>query len=100
MLQLYAVPQLPAVTIYQQDGAPPHFVCIVRTFLDKEFPIRWIERGSPYIACPPRLPNPTPSDFPVNSVKPQMLHNTWVEVEYRLDNSRVTSESHVEVHGI
>ncbi|KAJ4451541.1 hypothetical protein ANN_03006 [Periplaneta americana] len=32
----------------------------------------------------------------VNNVTPQMLHNTWVEVEYRLDISRVTNGSHVE----
>ena len=27
----------------------------------------------------------------VNNVTPQMLHNTWVEVEYRLDIPRVTN---------
>ena len=26
----------------------------------------------------------------VSSVTPQMLHNTWIEVEYRLDISRAT----------
>ena len=35
----------------------------------------------------------------VNSVTPQMLHNTWVEIEYRLDISRATNGSHVEVYG-
>ena len=35
----------------------------------------------------------------VNSVTLQMLHNTWVEVEYRLDISRATNGSHVEVYG-
>ena len=34
----------------------------------------------------------------VNNVIPQMLHNTWVEVEYRLDISRATNISHVEVY--
>ena len=33
MSQLYDVPQLPDKTIYQQDGALPHFSSIVRTFL-------------------------------------------------------------------
>ena len=33
MLQLYAVPQFPDGTIYQQDGAPLHFANIVRIFL-------------------------------------------------------------------
>ena len=35
----------------------------------------------------------------VNNVTPQMLHNTWVEVEFRLDISRATNGSHVEVYG-
>ena len=34
----------------------------------------------------------------VNEVTPQMLHNTWVEIEYRLDISRATNGSHVEVY--
>ena len=36
----------------------------------------------------------------VNHVTPQMPHNTRVEVEYRLDISRATNGSHVEVYGI
>ncbi|KAJ4439097.1 hypothetical protein ANN_15054 [Periplaneta americana] len=98
MLQLYAVPQLPDGAIFQQDGAPPHFANMVRTFLDEQFPARWIGRGSPYITWPARSPDLTPPDFScgdlqeriyaaVNNVTPQMLHNTWVEVEYRLDIS-------------
>ncbi|PSN56423.1 hypothetical protein C0J52_09516, partial [Blattella germanica] len=35
----------------------------------------------------------------VNNVTLQMLHNTWVEVEYRLDISSATNRSHVEVYG-
>ena len=35
----------------------------------------------------------------VNNVTSQMLHNTWVEVEYQLDTSRATNVSHVEVYG-
>ncbi|KAJ4431491.1 hypothetical protein ANN_20089 [Periplaneta americana] len=46
MLQLYAVPQLPDGAIFQQDGAPPHFANMVRTFLDEQFPARWIGRGT------------------------------------------------------
>ena len=63
MLQLYAVPQLPHGTIYQQDGAPPHFVNIVRTFMDEQFPARWIGRGSSYITWTARSPDLTPPDF-------------------------------------
>ncbi|KAJ4429534.1 hypothetical protein ANN_21703 [Periplaneta americana] len=63
MLQLYAVPQLPDGVIFQQDGAPPHFANMVRTFLDEQFPARWIGRGSPYITWPARSPDLTPPDF-------------------------------------
>ena len=83
-------------------------------------------RGSPYITWPARSPNLTPSDFfpvgffkdqvywtpvrdladlkeiiyaAVNNVTPQMIHNSWVEVESRLDISRATKGSHVEVYG-
>ncbi|KAJ4430987.1 hypothetical protein ANN_19580, partial [Periplaneta americana] len=63
MLQLYAVPQLPDGAIFQQDGAPPHFANMVRTFLDEQFPARWIGRGSPYITWPARSPDLTPPDF-------------------------------------
>ncbi|KAJ4450340.1 hypothetical protein ANN_01760 [Periplaneta americana] len=58
MLQLYAVPQLPDGAIFQQDGAPPHFANMVRTFLDEQFPA-WIGRGSPYITWPARSPDNT-----------------------------------------
>ena len=34
----------------------------------------------------------------INNVTPQMLHNTWVEVEYQLYISHVTNGSHVEVY--
>ena len=36
---------------------------IVRTFLDEQFPARWIGRGSPYITWPVRSPGLTPPDF-------------------------------------
>ena len=35
----------------------------------------------------------------VNNITQQMFRNTWVEVEYRLDISRATNGSHVEVNG-
>ena len=126
MLQLYAVPQPTDGTIYQQDGAPPHFANIVRTFLDEEFPARYIGRGSSYITWPARSPHLTPLNFcqwgfvndqvyrtpvrnladlqeriyaAVNNVTPQMLHNTWVKFKYRLYISRATNGSHVELYG-
>ena len=35
----------------------------------------------------------------VNNATPQVLHNTWVEVEYWLEISHATNGSHVEVYG-
>ena len=35
----------------------------------------------------------------VNNVTSQMLHNTWVEVEHRLDVPRATNGSHAQVYG-
>jgi hypothetical protein len=46
-----------------QDGAPPHWARIVRDYLDEEFPMRWIGRGSPFIPWPPYSPDLTPMDF-------------------------------------
>ena len=63
MLELRAVPQHPDGTIYQQDGVPPHFDNIVRTFIDEQFPARWNARGSPYITWPARSIVLTPADF-------------------------------------
>ncbi|GBN54935.1 hypothetical protein AVEN_227632-1 [Araneus ventricosus] len=127
MLEMYAVPQMqqhqPDV-IFQQDGAPPHWGMIVRDFLDENFPDRWCGRGGP-ISWPPRSPNITPLDFflwgfvknivyktpvpsldepkrrivtTIQNVTPQLLENTWREIEFRLDVLRATKGSHVRIH--
>ena len=76
MLQLYAVPHLPDGTIYQQDGAPPHFVNIICTFLDEQFPSRWIGRGSPYVTWPARSPDLTPPDFFLSGFVKDQVYRT------------------------
>ena len=46
----YAIPQLQEFqpwVLFEQDGAPPHWELIVRTFLDETFPNRWIDRDGP-----------------------------------------------------
>jgi hypothetical protein len=37
-------------TVFQLDGAPPHFSHCVCAFLDREFPVCWIRRwwGDPF----------------------------------------------------
>lgn len=67
MLQQFLQPQLEEdgitdTVVYQQDGAPPHFALIVRSYLDEMFPGRWIGRGSPRLWAP-RSPDLTPLDF-------------------------------------
>ena len=49
-------------TIFQQDGAPPHFSEEVRAWLNEKFNGRWIGRGGP-ISWAPRSPDLTPLDF-------------------------------------
>lgn len=124
MLRNYAVPQLPPETVFQQDGAPPHYANHVRSFLDGMFPDRWIGRGGP-TPWPPRSPDMTPLDFflwgfvkdkvyrtPVTDivdlrgriydaielVTPEMLSRVWQEIEYRLDIARATNGAHIEMH--
>lgn len=47
---------------YQQDGAPPHYSCTVRNYLNEVFPNRWIGRRGT-IEWPPRSPDLTPLDY-------------------------------------
>jgi hypothetical protein len=46
-----ALCHVPVVTIFQLDGAPPHFFYSACVFLNREFPDYWIGRGGP-ISCP------------------------------------------------
>jgi hypothetical protein len=46
----------------QQDGAPAHYSCQVRNYLNEKFRNRWIGRGGP-ISWPARSPDLSPNDF-------------------------------------
>ena len=35
--------------IFQQDGAPAHFLLAVKEFLNQKFPDRWFGRGGPVV---------------------------------------------------
>ena len=65
MLREFLLPQLQnedlGQIIFMQDGAPPHFTNVVRTFLDETF-TSWIGcRGT--TDWPARSPDLTPCDF-------------------------------------
>jgi hypothetical protein len=70
MLQNWLFPQLQdelQKIIFQQDGAPPHFLNGVREWLNDFVPYRWIGRHGPndlvFLRWPPRSPDLTPCDF-------------------------------------
>jgi len=46
-----ALLHVPVGTVFQLDGAPPHFFCHVCAFLDREFPDPWIGRGGRFSGC-------------------------------------------------
>jgi hypothetical protein len=47
---------------FMHDGAPPHFLHIVRRHLTQAFNVQWIGRGGP-VAWPARSPDLNPLDF-------------------------------------
>ena len=103
-------PRQPDGFFFQLDGAPAHWGLMVRETLHAEFPDRWIGRDGP-IVWPARSPDITPLDFflwgyvkakvfrtpvesvdelkerireAVDSVRAEMLANTWRELRVRL----------------
>ncbi|GBM93998.1 hypothetical protein AVEN_219767-1 [Araneus ventricosus] len=126
MLPLFAIPQIshiPFNIFWQQDGAPPHWGKIVRSYLNTQFPRRWIGRNGP-LAWPPRSPDLTQLDFflwgyvkdkvfaskitditqlktriieVIENTSQSMLTSAWNEIEYRLDVTRATKDAHIEI---
>ena len=64
--------------MYQQDGVPPHFANIDRTFFDEQFPARWIGRESPYITWPARSPDLTSPDFLLWGIVTDQVYRTQI----------------------
>ncbi len=63
MLVEYVWPKISRKGFYfQHDGAGAHYAIIVREWLDKKFPNRWIGRRGPF-DWPARSPDLTPCDF-------------------------------------
>ena len=63
---------------FQHDGAPPHYTCRVRDFLNQSFPNRWLGRGGP-IPWPPRSPDLTPLDYYLWGHMKTLVYETKVE---------------------
>jgi len=107
-----------------QDGAPHHFSCFVTDVLNERFPDAWIGRDG-QIPLPPRSPDLSPLDFflwgyiknivytekirniqhlqdritsAIETVTRDMVHKSWQEIEFRLDVSRATNVTHIEMH--
>lgn len=57
--QASGVPQDP---FFQRDGASPHYVSVVREYLDQKFESRWIGRAGS-VAWPPRSLDVSTCDF-------------------------------------
>jgi hypothetical protein len=53
--------------IYQQDGAPPHYHNLVRSYLNQHLPQLWIghkvANDQALLRWPPRSPDLTPCNF-------------------------------------
>ena len=129
MLSEFLVPELVAdgtkdTVVFQQDGASAHTALITRSYLNEQFPNRWIGKGGnrPWAA---RSPDLTPLDFFVwgyiksiiyatrisniaelkaqiteaaNSITPTMLENVFVEVENRFRRCIDRGGGHVELN--
>ena len=97
MLKTHLIPQLTrrrklSKTVFMQDGAPPHYACIVRQFLyDKFSPQRVISRGC-NIVWPPRSPDLNPLDFWFwGALKARVFHTSPPETLEEL-KARITDE--------
>ena len=108
--------------MFQQDGAPAHYSLIVRNWLDKRLPGRWIGRRGP-IEWAARSPDLTPLDFflwgfvkqkvyvrnyvslndlrssitkAVRSIKPDVLNRVFSNISKRLDLVIEKNGAHIE----
>ena len=61
----------------QHDGAPPHFSCEVKNFLNSHFPGRWIRRGGPH-NWPARSPDLSPLDYCVWGWMKELVYSVKV----------------------
>jgi hypothetical protein len=64
---------------YLHDGAPAHFAREVRTWLDQNFPEKWIGRNGP-VLCPSRSPDLNPCEFFLWGHMKQLVYATPVNI--------------------
>lgn len=95
MLANYLIPTLKrrricSSTVFQQDGAPPHWSLRVRNLLNQTFKDRWIGRNGP-IAWPARSPDLTPLDYFLWGYVKELVYSR--EPKTIADLKRVISEA-------
>ena len=62
---------------FQCDGALPHFLYVVRNFLNYRFPGRWFGRGGPH-NWPARSPDLSPLDYSVWGWMKELVYSVKV----------------------
>lgn len=125
LLNNYFLPMLPSLppgTLFQQDGAPPHYSREVRALLDEKLPDLWIGRAGS-TNWPARSPDLTPLDFflwgyvkdkvystrvpnvtqlkrritsAIRSVHAEVLQNVWKNLDERLNEVVRQNGGHIE----
>ena len=125
LLNNYFLPMLPSLppgTLFQQDGAPPHYSREVRALLDEKLPDLWIGRAGS-TNWPARSPDLTPLDFflwgyvkdkvystrvpnvtqlkrritsAIRSVHAEVLENVWKNLDERLNEVVRQNGGHIE----
>ncbi len=70
--------------INMQDGAPPHRVTIITTYLNEHFPNKWFGYGSSYVQWPSQSPNLTPLDFYLCGHLKTLVYRTPIKLHDQL----------------
>jgi len=77
---------------YQHDGAPPHFIQVLRQYLNHKFPNRWIGRGDAQ-NWPPRSPDLNPLDYLVWGYMKAMVYAHKVNTRELLQRILIAARS-------
>ncbi|CAH2097633.1 unnamed protein product [Euphydryas editha] len=69
--------------ILQMDGCPAHYALIVRSFLNENYPRRWIGRQGP-VGWPARSPDLTPLEYFLWGTMKQRVYSSLINSEVKL----------------